>query len=205
MITLHGRNNSINVQKALWTLAETGVPFERIDVGGAFGGNDTAEYLAMNPNGRIPTLDDDGFILWESNVIARYVAAKYGDGLCPAEPKERALAEQWMDWEQTTVEPDMRPVFWGLIRTPPEKRDAGAIERARQALIDIWGRMDRHLEGRDYVLGERFTMADIPAGAVLHRWLSFDIERPAMANLEAWYARLGEREAYKSHVALPLS
>ena len=91
MITLYGRNNSINVQKALWTLAETGVPFERIDVGGAFGGNDTAEYLAMNPNGRIPTLDDDGFILWESNVIARYVASKYGDGLCPADTSERAL------------------------------------------------------------------------------------------------------------------
>jgi glutathione S-transferase len=173
MITLYGRNNSINVQKALWALAEAGVAFERIDVGGAFGGNDTPEYLAMNPNGRIPTLDDGGFILWESNVIVRYVAAKYGDGLWPSDNAERALAEQWMDWEQTTVEPTIRPVFWGLIRTPPEERDLDEIGRARQELIDIWGRLDRHLADRAYVLGERFTMGDIPPGAVLHRWLSF--------------------------------
>lgn len=205
MVKVWGRNNSVNVQKVLWTCVEVDVGFERIDVGGPFGGLDTAEYLALNPNRRIPTIEDDGFVLWESNAIVRYLAARYGGGLCPAEVQARALAEQWMDWNETRLDSDLTTVFWGLIRTPEERRDYGTIERSIHALIEIWGILDGHLAGQPYVAGDRFTVGDIPVGSTAHRWLALPLERPPMPHLEAWYGRLCERPGYRDHVARPLS
>ena len=206
MLKVWGRTNSINVQKVLWCCAEAGIDFERIDAGWGFGVVDQPEYLAMNPNGLIPTIDDDGFVLWESNVIVRYLASKYArESLYPADIEGRALAEQWMDWEQTAVEPGMRPVFWGLVRTPPDERDWEAIEKARQASVRNWAILDNHLGNCAYVVGDDFTMGDIPLGAAARRWFALDVERPAMPHLEAWHARLCAREGYRAHVALPLS
>lgn len=201
-----GRNNSINVQKVMWTIGEIGLDHERIDRGGAFGGLDTEEYLAMNPNGRVPTLRDGHATLWESNVIVRYLAAKYSEGsLWPTDPVARALADQWMDWMVTTLIPDLIPVFWGLVRTSPKDRDAGAIAAGVQGLAASWSILDAHLAGRSHVAGDDLTMGDIPVGAACYRYYELAIERPKLPNVKAWYGRLKEREPFRTHVMIPLS
>jgi glutathione S-transferase len=200
-----GRHTSINVQKVLWTCTEIGAHYERLDVGGAFGGLDTPAYRRLNPNGRIPVIEDDGLVLWESNTIVRYLAATRSPGaLCPREPGARADAERWMDWQLCHVLPGMVTLFFGLIRTPAAERKMEAIEQARQLTENAWRLLDAHLADRKFVTGDRFTMGDIPIGTFAHRWLALPIDRPALPHLQAWYERLGERSAYRSHVMLPL-
>lgn len=161
----------------------------------------------MNPNRRVPTLQDGDFTLWESNVIVRYLAARHGAGtLWPMEVETRALADQWMDWQQTTLLPDMRTVFWGLVRTEPDQRDLAKIDAAAENLKSIWERLNRHLGDRPFVAGDEFTMGDIPVGAMCHRYHALGVERAACENLSAWYERrLQQRPAYRAHVMLPLS
>lgn len=206
MLRIWGRNNSINVQKVMWTVGELGLECERVDVGGDHGGLDTADYAAMNPNRRVPTLQDGAFTLWESNVIVRYLAAKHAaGGLWPLELEKRAVAEQWMDWQQTTLLPDMRTVFWGLVRTAPDKRDRAGIDAALESLRSLWARLDRHLGDRPFVAGDAFTMGDVPVGAMYHRYCALGVARGSAENLTAWYGRLKQRPAYQAHVMLPLS
>ncbi|MGI8910854.1 MAG: glutathione S-transferase family protein [Rubrobacteraceae bacterium] len=205
-LQIWGRANSINVQKVLWCCDELGLEYERIDAGGPFGRTRDPEYLAMNPNGLVPTISDDGFTLWESNAIVRYLAAKHGVGtLCPEDLRERADADRWMDWQLGTIWAAMRPVFLGLVRTPPEERDEAAIEEGRQRTIEAWDILETHMEGRDHALGDRFTMADIPLGVSIYRWFQLPIERPAIPNLEAYHERLAERPAFRERVMLPLT
>ena len=206
VIRVWGRNNSINVQKVMWTLAELERPCERTDAGGAFGGLDDPAFAAMNPNRLIPVIDDGGTVVWESNAIVRYLAAKYGSGsLWPEDPATRSAADRWMDWAITTVMPPLTIVFWGLIRTPPEQRDDEKIAAAAETLGGVFGLLDRHLAARSFVAGGDFTLGDIPVGAAANRYLSLDIERPALGRLDDWYRRLKEREAYRSHVMIPLT
>jgi glutathione S-transferase len=206
MLRIWGRTNSINVQKVMWAVGELGLDHERVDVGGDYGGLDTPEYGAMNPNRRVPTLQDGAFTLWESNVIVRYLAAKHdAGGLWPGAPEKRAVAEQWMDWQQTTLLPDMRTVFWGLVRTEPDKRDRAKIDVAVEHLKALWERLNRHLSNRPFVAGDELTMGDIPVGAMYHRYHALGVERAAAENLSAWYERLRRRPAYQAHVMLPLS
>ena len=201
-----GRANSINVMKALWTADECGLKYEREDVGGAFGGNDQKWYLDMNPNGVVPTIDDGGRIIFESNTIVRYLAAKYAAGsLWPNDPGLRSEADRWMDWQNTTINLCMRDVFWGLIRTPPEKRDMAAIDKAAVDAGKLWARLDQKLAGKLYVAGQHFTMGDIPVGCFVHRWYALPIERPDLKNVKAWYERLKTRPAYVKHVMPPLT
>src|SRR3954466_111519 len=154
MLQLWGRARSINGQRVLWALDELGAPFERVDAGLQFGVVDEPFYRKMNPNGRVPTIDDDGLVLWESNAIVRYLAAKHGAGtLWPADPRTRADADRWMDWTATTFGPAMTPVFWQLVRTPPEKRDAAAVAAGEEQCAKLMQIFDRCLEGRQYVAG----------------------------------------------------
>ncbi|MBL8836046.1 MAG: glutathione S-transferase family protein [Alphaproteobacteria bacterium] len=205
MLKIWGRANSVNVMKALWAADEVGRRFERVDIGGPFGGNDQPAYLALNPNGRIPTIEDDGFVLWESNAIVRYLAARYGAGtLWPDDVAVRATADAWMDWQQTTAVGPMTTLFWGLVRTAPDKRDPAALEAARRQAAAAWTILDRTLERTPFVAGARFTMGDIPAGALVHRWFALDIERPDLPALAAWYARLKQRPGY-AHVNQKMS
>jgi glutathione S-transferase len=200
-----GRHTSINVQKVLWTCDELGIGYERVDVGGAFGGLDTPEYLGMNPNSRIPVIEDDGFVLWESNTIVRYLADKHAHGtLYPASAKERSDAERWMDWQICHILPGLVTLFFGLIRTPARDRDMKAIEEARVRTEGFWRILDAHLADRTFVTGGTFTMGDIPIGAFAYRWLALPIERPALPHLDAWYQRLAARPAYRKNVMLPL-
>ena len=206
MLTVWGRKNSINVQKVMWTIGELGIDHERIDAGGTFGGLDAPEYRAMNPNGKIPVIVDEGAVVWESNAIVRYLAARYGAGsLWPEHPAARAEADRWMDWMVTTPYGDLITVFRGLIRTPPEERDDDAIESAVKRLGDHWRVVDAHLADRPFIAGDALTMGDIPVGAACYRYLALDIARPSLPHIEAWYGRLEERPPYRDHVMLPLS
>ncbi|HKK30958.1 MAG TPA: glutathione S-transferase family protein [Alphaproteobacteria bacterium] len=203
MLKILGRVNSSNVMKVLWTCAELNLPYEREDVGGEFGGNDTPEYLTLNPNGRVPTVIDGNLVLWESNAIVRYLAAKHdAGGLWPTDVAERADLDRWMDWQQTVLSPAFRDVFWGLVRTPPENRDQAAIAAAVRASGDAFRMLDARLQDRAFIGGDRLTMADIPMCGFVHRWYGIDIpDRPDdMPSLRAWYERLCLRPAFRTHV-----
>ena len=206
MLKIWGRANSVNVQKAVWAAAETGVVFERVDAGMAFGKNNEDWYLELNPNGKIPLLQHEGFSLWESNVIVRYLCQTFSMGkLCPEEVELRFLAEQWMDWTVSELGPAMHPVFWGLVRTPPEERNQQAIESGIKACIRLFTMLDKHLQQSGFVCGSDFTMGDIPAGAMAYRWFNMEIDRPALEALQEWYEKLLERPAYREHVVMPLT
>ena len=207
MLKIWGRNNSINVQKVLWCCAELNLPFERIDAGMAFGVNNTPEYKAMNPNALVPVINDDGFILWESHAIVRYLAHKHGNGtLCPAGAQDCADADRWMDWYATTIWPQLQPIFWNLIRIAPDKRNMALVEASTKKVIDAMAIADAHLASRPYVTGDTFTMGDIPLGCAVARWMNLPLERPSHPNVEAYYLRLQTRPAYRQWVnILPLT
>ena len=204
MIEVFGRANSLNVQKVLWTLGELGVPFERYDVGGLYGGNKEPDFLARNPAGLVPLLSEDGFDLWESNTIVRYLAAQYGAGsLWPEDPKTRALSEKWMDYQLGTVFPAFRDAVLGLIRTTPENRDPDKIAASVRATAQTLAVLDSHLGGPEYVAGDSLTVGDVALGPIVYRWLTLDIDRPPLSNLQAWHDRLETRPAYREYVMVP--
>ena len=209
MIKIWGRNTSSNVQKAMWAVGELGLAHERIDIGGAYGMNREPKYLAMNPNGLVPTLEEeDGFLLWESNSIVRYLAGKHdkSGSLEPKDPKQRALASQWMDWQLSVVGPAITPAFWGLIRTPAEKRDMAAIKASQEKTTAAMQMLDVQLAKTQFVAGDAFSYGDIPVGVMCYRFVQLVPERPAMPHLDRWYAAISGRKAFQDHVgSVPLS
>jgi len=205
MLTIWGRASSINVQKVLWACEELGLDYQRHDIGGEHGGLDASDYRRRNPHGRVPTLEDGDLVLWESHSIVRYLAARHdAGGLWPADAGERARAERWMDWELGTLWVRFRPLFVALVRTPAAERDEALVERQLAATAEGFRLLDAHMAERQHVALGRLTIADIPLGCALHRWLNLPIERPALAHLERWYQRLGERPAYRRAVIQPL-
>lgn len=206
MLRVLGRRTSSNVQKVVWACEEMKVPHVREDYGGPFGKVKDAPYLAMNPNALVPTIDEDGFVLWESNAIVRYLAAKHGLGtLMPTDLRIRADADRWMDWATTTLGPAMFPIFWGLVRTPPELRDQAAIEAGRQKAAEAFAILDGYLQKRKFAAGDAFSMGDIPIGIQAFRWVTLVPERKKLAGVEAWYSRLMERPAFREQVAFGLT
>ena len=206
MLKIWGRTNSVNVKKVLWTAEEMGLRYERIDAGMQFGVNKTPEYLRMNPTGLVPTIEDDGFVLWESHTIVRYLAARYSAGrLWPTDARKRADAERWMDWTYSFQKEFQRPIFWPLVRNPPEKRDPNAIEAARRLCAEMLEIPDRALAGRPYLGGDELTIGDIPLACHVQLWMRLPIERPAQPHLKAWFERLCTRPAYRTTVDTPLS
>lgn len=200
-ITLWGRANSANVQKVLWALAELGLGYEHVPLGGSYGGLDEPAYLAMNPNGLVPTLRDGDVTIWESHAILRYLAATHRAGtLWPEDAKIRAIADQWTDWTATTFQPAWIAAFWLSVRTPADRQDSEAIARAVAATNTCMAMLDARLAGRDYLVGERLTYADIAAGAALHRWFTMPVAREAAPHVLVWYDRLAEREAFRTTI-----
>lgn len=198
MLTLWGRDTSLNVQKPLWALLELNVPFERIDAGGAYGKLDTPEYKALNPNGVVPTLVDGDVVVWESNAVTRYICAKWGKGsLWADDPGQRATQDMWMDWQQTTFNPAFQPVFVELVRVPTAKRDMEKVAGFAKKAGALLGQLESWLDGRDFISGKALGMGDIPVGASLYRYFELPIERPSLPRVEAYYARLQERQAYR--------
>jgi glutathione S-transferase len=207
MLRIWGRDTSTNVMKVIWLLEEMQLPYQRIDAGGTFGMTDTAAYRGKNPTGLVPTLEEeDGFTLFESNAILRYLAASHraGDALWPADLRLRADIDRWMDFQQTVMNPRMVAVFQPLIRLKPEQRDPEKIAQAAQVWAAGWDMLLPWLEGQPYIAGAQFSLADIPLGPLLHRYYALPIERPDRPALRAWYDRLLERPAYAAHVARPL-
>ena len=208
MLKIWGRNTSSNVQKAIWALGEINVPFERIDVGGAYGKTKDKFYLDMNPNSLVPTLEEEnGFTLWESNSIVRYLAAKHNSRVLePADVQARASAQKWMDWQLSVLGPAITPVFWGLIRTPPEKRDPNAIEAGKEKTVIAAKMMDAQLGKTRFMAGDEFSYGDIPVGVMIRRYMELVPERPALPNLERWFGEIGGRPAFKEHCGgIPLT
>lgn len=203
MLNLWGRISSINVRKVVWCAQELGLDFQRTEAGGAHGLVHTPEYLALNPNALVPLLQDgEGdarFVLWESNVIVRYLCARHSHGLMYPEPLEaRFDAERWMDWQQTTLNPAGRDAFVQLVRVPAAERDAQAVAASIAATEPLMAMLDTHLAGRDFMTGERFTMADIPVACEVHRWFGLpptDYRHPSWPNVERWFDALRTRPA----------
>lgn len=204
-ITLWGRRNSSNVRKVLWCAEEAGVAYTSIEVGGAFGGNDTPAYRALNPNGVVPTLQDGAVVVWESNAIVRYLAAQYAPALYPSSPAERAVGDRWMDWTTSTFASVFRDLFWGVLRTPEAERDAARIAAALAQSGELLARADAALAQQPHLSGERFAMGDIPLGSFIYAWFEMPIERPALPHLHAWYQRLRTRPAYQRGVMTALT
>ena len=207
MLKMWGRNTSSNVQKAMWAVGELKLPHERIDVGGTFGKTKEPFYLAMNPNSLVPTLEeDDGFTLWESNSVVRYLAGKHGGTLEPKDPKVRAKAHQWMDWQLSVLGPAITPVFWGLIRTPADKRDHKAIDAGKEKTVVAAKMMDEQLGRTKFMASDEFSYGDIPVGIMIYRYMQLIPERPPTPNLDRWYAAISSRPAFKEQIAVvPLS
>jgi len=205
---LWGRANSVNVQKVLWCFHELDLAFERTDAGMQYGHNTDAAYLAINPNGRVPTLQHGDFTLWESNAIVRYLALTFdgASSLYPTEPKTRAGIERWLDWVLSTLQPAERPLFWGLVRTPPAQRDMAALQKAADENGKLWAMIDTQLIERDYLEGDAFSLADLIIGCYARRWFGVEgIVRPDLTNLERWYGVISRRPGFAAWVSPPLT
>jgi glutathione S-transferase len=206
MLKVWGRANSSNLKKVIWLCEEIALPYQRIDAGMSFGVVNTPEYRKLNPNGLVPTIDDEGFILWESNAIVRYLAAKYAAGtLWPTDLKVRADADRWMDWCTSMLWPTFRPVFWNLIRTPADQRNMKEVEDGAKKTGEMLARLDGYLAGRKFVAGDQLTMGDIAFGPVVYLVQNVAWDRPKLANYDAWYARISARPAFRKVVPLPVA
>ncbi|MBC7599835.1 MAG: glutathione S-transferase [Polaromonas sp.] len=206
MLKIWGRMSSINVKKVVWTAQELALDFQRTEAGGLFGVVKTPDYMALNPNSLVPVIEDNGYVLWESNVIVRYLCAKYSaDDIYPTDLYEQFDAERWMDWQQTTLNPASRPGFWQLVRTPPEQRSPTLLAESNAAVEALMATLDAHLAQRHFMVGDRFTVADIPLACEVHRWFGLPQVRQSRPNIERWYASICARQASKGVLDLALS
>jgi len=206
MLHLWGRMSSINVRKVVWAAQELGLEFQRTEAGGQFGVVMTPEYIALNPNSLVPLMEDDGFTLWESNVIVRYLCAKHSTGnLYPASFNGRFDAERWMDWQQTTLNPAGREAFIQLVRKPGGQVDTGKVSSSIAATEPLLDMLNTHLASRAFMLGEQFTMADIPVACEIHRWYGLPRERVQRPHLDRWYQQLLARPTASGVLDLTLS
>jgi glutathione S-transferase len=206
MLKIWGRLSSVNVQKVVWCADEIGLPYERIDAGGAFGITKTPRYLAMNPNALVPVIEDDGFVLYESNAIVRYLAARDSPGgLWPEGLRERADVDRWMEWQSTAYTPAMRDIFWQLIRTPSGERDMAVVERSRAECERLSALLDAHLAANRYLTDNGFTAADLVVGCAAHRWLNLPVAREPRPHLERWYAEIKSRPGARQATSQPLT
>jgi glutathione S-transferase len=205
--TLWGRLNSINVQKVLWLCEDLGLNFDRVDAGLQFGVNQTLDYLAMNPNGLVPTLKENDFVLWESHSILRYLAKTHDPSgtLYPQALKDCALVDQWLDWSTTTAWPPMRILFWGWIRTSENERNQSDLEKNRLIMQKMLTILDDQLRQHAWVAGEHFTVADIPLALIVHRWFLLPIEREDLAHVERWFSQMSTRPGFIRYGSSPLS
>lgn len=204
MIEIWGRKNSSNVIAVMWAIGEIDLDHIRHNVGGSFKGLDTEEYRQMNPNQLVPTLNDNGLILWESNPIIRYLSKKYSTGhLYPEDLKLAAKADQWMEWTKSSIVPNIMPAFWGLIRLPKDQQNSEQIKQSAEGTAKALWTLERQLENQDFLIGDTLTMADLPLGTSIYRYFNLEIDRPSFPNIEAWYSRLCQRKAYQTHAIIP--
>ena len=201
MITIWGRRNSANVQKVLWTLEELGVRYVREAVGGSFGGNRDADFLAMNPMGLVPVMREGDVTMFESNAIVRYLAARYGHGtLRPDDHHQLAMAEQWMEWQHNVFAPAVGTLFINIVRSPAEKRNAAAVADAEARAMDALRIADAHLSRHDWFAGAQFSFGDIVMGSFLHRYMGIDCTKPDMPHVIEWMDAIAARDAFRQTI-----
>lgn len=202
MLKVWGRRSAMNVQKVMWLIGELDLPHEHIPAGGNFGRLDEPAFLVLNPHGLVPVIQDGDVAVWESHAILRYLAAKYAPGrFWSDDAAERSQVGRWMDWSQTTLQPAfLDGVFWPCFRTPPAQRNLALIERNVRHCGEIFQRLDGLLEREPALAQQEPTLADIPIAATFYRYFELDIQRPKLPHIEAWYARLQRRPAYRQHV-----
>ncbi|WP_157219659.1 glutathione S-transferase family protein [Flavisphingomonas formosensis] len=202
MLTIWGRPNSHNVKKVVWLAEEIGLAYVRHDTAGKFGFPEN--YREMNPNMLVPTIEDDGLVLWESNAILRYLAGRYAPQLWPDNPAVRAIGDKWMDWQfsYATAQFD---AFVNLVRRPAEQRDLDAVARSAAASAERMAIVEEALARHPWLSGDAFGIGDIPMGVYVHSWFSLDIPKPELPRVADWYARLAERPGYARHVKIALS
>lgn len=207
MLKIWGRKNSSNVRKVLWCAQELGLDYQSIDAGGEFGVVDEPHYRALNPNGRVPMIEDGELVLWESNSIVRYLCGRYAPNTdwYPADPVARARADKWMDWTTSSLATPFRPLFWGILRTPAEQQDWVQINAAHKQCAELLSIADQALAKQPYLSGQEIGMGDIPLGCFVYAWFEMPIERPEMKHLRAWYERLQQRPAYQAAVMTALT
>lgn len=204
-VEIWGRRNSVNVQKALWAAAETGIEVKRHVVGGSFGGTADKAFRKMNPAGLVPVMKDGTLVLFESNAIVRHLARRYGrTTLGPAGPRAQALADIWMDWTATMLQPAVGAIFMATVRTEPELRDVRRIGELATAAGEAFSLADTALGRKAFVAGRRFSTGDVPLGCIYWRYQNLDIQRPKLANLDRWFESLKERPAFRQWVMVPL-
>ncbi len=209
MLKIWGRRTSTNVQKVLWLVGELGLPHERVDAGGRYGVVGTDAYAKMNPNRRVPTVEDDGLVMWESNSIIRYIGAKYAacTHFGPTDPGARAQYERWMDWGLGTLNPPFSGLFTNYYRTKAPERDMAAVKTMFARTVQCLGVLEAHMAGRTFIGGDNISLGDISVGVLLYRMFTVDLGPemtfPALPNIQAWYKRLQERPAYRQHVMVP--
>ena len=205
-LKIWGRMSSINVKKVVWAAQELGLDYERHEAGGVHGVVKTPAYIALNPNSQIPVMEDDDYVLWESNVITRYLCAKHSTGnLYPTDLQERFDAERWMEWQQTTANPASRNGFWHLVRLPVDQRDPALVAQSNALVEPLMAMLDVHLARRNFMVGERFTMADIPLGCEVQRWFGLPQARQPRPHVERWFASLLARPAAKGVLDMALA
>ena len=200
-IRVYGYERSSNTEKVWWLCDELGVPFENVPKGGPYSGHKAPDYLKINPNGQIPTIDDDGFILWESNSIVRYIAERYGDGrLIPSDAKKRAIANKWMDWQLAALGRPSSALINAVFRKTGPERKPDEVAAAIEGLATMWKRFESDFGAGPFLAGE-FSIGDISLGIYAHRWLAADVDdKPEFPILEAWHKRLAERPAFQKRV-----
>lgn len=211
MLKIWGRRNSQNVQKPMWLLGELGLAHEHVDAGGKFGVVDTPSFRAMNPNGKVPVIQDGELVLWESGAILRYLGAKYGRDSKAGnfwfdDAGKRALADQWMEWSSTSLQPAfLSGIFMAYWRTPEAQQNRQQIENGIQAVGGLMLLLDAQLAGKQFVLGDQLTLGDIHIGCNLYRYFEIDLPKPEIPNVRAYYKRLTERPAYRQHVMVSIA
>ena len=206
MITVWGRENSTNVKKVLWMLDELSLVYEVINAGGAYGKNKDPIYLSLNPNGLVPCLQEDDFVLWESNAILRYLAERSGEEqFWPASAQQRASADKWLDWASNSLVTPYRQVYQTLVRIPEPERDMALVASGMETFEKYWAIADAVLAKQKWLSGEEFGLGDIPLGIYAYSWFSLDIKRQSHPNIERWYQQLTQRPAFQKRVMIPLS
>ena len=204
MLEIWGRKNANQVIQVLWTLTELEIDYQRHSIGTQDGDLETEEYKSLNPNSKIPTIRDNGFVMWESHAIIRYLARQYGLGtLYPDDPQKAAMSDQWMTWSTDSFMGTFFPVFWQLVRTEESERDYKKIAEMAKQSSEILQILEDHLVKNNFVAGEQFTYGDIPLGVLIHKYFVLDIERPSLPGIEAWYERLSIREPFQEHAMQP--
>jgi glutathione S-transferase len=201
-LKMWGHRGSSCCQKVLWSAEELGLPITLTDTGGGHGGLGTDAYIARNPNRVVPTIEDDGFVMWESSAILLYLATTYGRGtLEPEDPRERGEAYRWIVWQDSTLRPRLLPLnhSWIIVENAMH-RHLDELEEKRKAMAPVWMILERHLSDRDYVAGSGFSMGDIPVGIMAHWWYRMPIDHLDLPNIEAWYRRLCDRPAFQRQV-----